>query len=396
MSPLRPSARRGAATVEFALIVPVLVAILMFSMYLTELVRAKLKLQELARYAAWEMTSYTLSDFAKAQHEEAFEVAQREAMAEALERYKDMDSVEPNALPGNFVARYADVQGTLANEEIGFLEKGLVLGNSDEGLASDVVGALNRTGNGMLGAWDFNTKGWVTSDVSMRFNNVLLPKNYLDEGTPHGFFQTNMFGGQELDSLQLRSRHSLYADAWTMEDGGDAVIRGRRAGAHRGGSDDMPHGLYKQVSRMVFLGVYDKLKENVGILGQFDQFIRQVVPAFLGTFVVSHNYGPTPSGDDEEWSRDCIGPQTGVEAYPANAEGGLNNLDKFSQLDWPRPKCFDTAPFRDQPYERSQYIKIFQARGDYFMGCKNAQSDDPSAPRVSHRGDENLNVVNCE
>jgi hypothetical protein len=396
LSPLRPSVRRGAATVEFALIVPVLVAILMFSMYLTELVRAKLKLQELARYAAWEMTSYTLSDFAQAKHEEAFELARREALAEALERYKDMDSVEPDALPGNFVARYAEVKGTLANEEIGFFEKGLVLGNSDEGYASDVVGALNRTGNGMLGEWDFNTKGWVTSDVSMRFNNVLLPQNSLDEGTPHGLFQTDMFGGQPLESLELRSRFSLYADAWTMEDGGDAVIRGRRAGAHRGGGGDTPHGLYQQVSRMVFLGARDQLTKHVGILAQFDQFIRQVTPAFLGTFVVSHNYGPTPSGEDEEWSRDCIGPQTGVEAYPANAEGGLNNLDKFSQLDWPRPKCFDTAPFRDQPYERSQYIQIFKARGDYFMGCKNAQADDPSAPMVSYRGDENLHVVNCE
>ncbi|MDC0708814.1 pilus assembly protein [Stigmatella sp. ncwal1] len=396
MSPLRSSAQRGTATVEFALIVPVLVAILMFSMYLTELVRAKLKLQELARYAAWEMTSYTLSDFAKAKHDEAFDTAQREAMAEALERYKDMDSVEPDAVPGNFIARYSDVKGTLSNEEIGFFEKGLVLGNSDEGFASMAVGALNRAGNGMLGAWDFNTKGWVTAEVDMRFNNVLLPRNYLDEGGAQGFFKTDMFGGKELESLALKSRFSLYADAWTMEDGGDAVIRGRRAGAHRGGSDDMPHGIYQQVSRMVFLGVADELRKHMGIIAQFETFLRQVAPAFLGTFVVSHNYGPTPSGEDEAWSRDCIGPQTGVEAYPADAEGGLNNLDKFSQLDWPRPKCFDTAPFRDQPYERSQYIKIFKARGAYFMGCKNPQSDDPSAPVVSNRGDSNVNVVNCE
>ncbi|WP_232293510.1 hypothetical protein [Stigmatella aurantiaca] len=259
-----------------------------------------------------------------------------------------------------------------------------------------MVGALNRAGNGMLGHWDFNTKGWVTAEVDMRFNNVLLPRNYLDEGGARGFFQTDMFGGKELRSLELKSRFSLYADAWTMEDGGDAVIRGRRAGAHRGGSEDMPHGIYQQVSRMVFLGVRDELTKHVGIIAQFEEFIRQVAPAFLGTFVVSHNYGPTPSGEDEEWSRDCIGPQTGVEAYPADAEGGLNNLDKFSQLDWPRPKCFDTAPFRDQPYERSQYIKIFKARGSYFMGCKNPQSDDPSAPVVSNRGDSNLHVVNCE
>lgn len=391
-----PSARRGSATVEFALIVPVLVTILMFSMYLTELVRAKLKVQEMARYVAWEMTSYTLSDFAQARHDAAFEDARRQAVGEAVERYRDMDSVEPDARAGNFVARYTAVNGSVANKQILFFEKGLVLGNSDEGFASEVVGALNRTGNGMLEHWKFNTRGWVEADVGMRFDNVLLPEHYLDEGS-RGLFQVDHFGGKDLASLQLRDRYSLYADPWNMEDGGDATIRGRRAGAHRGGPTDMPHGLYQQVSRMVFLGGKSQMEEHVGFIARFDEFIRQVTPAFFGTFVVSHNYGPTPSGDDEEWSRDCIGPETGMEAYPRNAEGGLNNLDKFSRLDWPRPKCFDTAPFRDQPYDRSQYIKIFQARGGWFMGCKNAQADDPSAPSVQFiKGDNLPHVVNCE
>jgi hypothetical protein len=161
----------------------------------------------------------------------------------------------------------------------------------------------------------------------------------------------------------------------------------------------MPHGLYKQVDRMVFLGARKKLEDAVGGIGQFRQFLQNFSPAFLGAFVVSHNYGPSPSGDAAaEWGRECIGEDTGIESYPPEAEGGLNNLGKFSQIDWPRPMCFDTAPFRDQPYDRSQYIQIFKARGEYFMGCKNPQAEDPSAPlsAESTKGDKNTSVVNCE
>lgn len=396
---LRHSARRGAATTEFALIVPVLVVILMFSMYLTELVRAKIKMQEFSRYVVWEMTSYTLSDFAKANHDAAFADAQQEMMEEAVERYKDLDSVEPNAPAGNLIARYTGVAGTLQNKEVPFIEGGLVLGNTNEGFAGDVLGAVNGGANGLLDFWDFNTKGWVQSEVTMQFNNVILPTNYLDQGQG-AFFQVNTFGGRNLGSLGLRQRYSMYADPWNLEDGSDATIRGRRAGNHRDGSGELaPHGLWLQVDRMVFLGVRAKLEENLGIIGRLRQFLQQFAPAFLGTFVVSHNYTVNPSGSEEQWARDCIGPNTGIRSYPEEAHGGLNNLDKFSQLDKDRPKCFDTAPFRDVPYNSPpQYMQIFQARGDFFMGCKNAQAEDPSAPTsaASTKGDKNTNVVNCE
>ncbi|MFL5350463.1 MAG: TadE/TadG family type IV pilus assembly protein [Hyalangium sp.] len=399
MRPLaqRQYARRGAATVEFALIVPVLVMILFFSMYLTELVRAKLKVQEFARYVVFEMTSYTLSDFATAEHDKAFTDAKKEVMDEAVERFKDMDSVEPNAPQGTFVARYSDVAGTMQNKDIPLFEAGLVLGNDGNGFGSEVVSAVNVGANKLLNVWSFNTKGWVQSDVSMKFNNVLIPKSYLDEGGSGGFFTVDPTGNKDIRSLALKSRFSMYADPWNMEDGADATIRGRRAGAHREGPTDMPHGLYKQVDRMVFLGVRSKLAGAAGgVIGQFQDFLQKIFPAFVGTFVVSHNYTTSPGGD---FSRECIGEDLGISSYPPEAEGGLNNLDKFSQLDWPRPKCFDTAPFRDQPYDKSQYIQIFKARGDFFMGCKNAEAADPSAPKSDEatRGDESkANAIDCE
>ncbi|MFP2910592.1 TadE/TadG family type IV pilus assembly protein [Pyxidicoccus sp. 3LFB2] len=382
----RRAPRRGAATVEFALAVPVLVMILMFSMYLTELVRAKVKLLELARYATWEMTSYTLSDFGKADHDAAFADAKREAMEEVQERFRDMDSVETNAQPGAFIARYTNVQADVTNKDVPFIEAGLVLGNSSDGMANSILGAVNGGANGLLGFWRFNTKGWVESRVSMSFDNVILPQRYLERGQG-GFAQVDTFGGQSLASLQLSTRHSMYATGWHLPDGGDAVINGRRAGGHTEGSD--PHGLYAQVNRMTFLGVKERIESSP--LGAALDFFKSFAPAFLGTFVISKNYG-LPGAD----ASDC----TGVVSYPAAAAHGLQDQmsNDVELLDNERPQCFDTAPFRDNKYEDAQYAKIFAARGEHFMGCKNPQAEDASAPTSNDatKGDKNADIINCE
>jgi hypothetical protein len=66
-------------------------------------------------------------------------------------------------------------------------------------------------------------------------------------------------------------------------------------------------------------------------------------------------------------------------------------------LDGPRPQCFDTAPFRDtQQYASSRYLRLFQARGPWFMGCHRAGADDPSSLRRRDEGDRNVLGVDCE
>lgn len=365
---------RGAATVEFALTVPILVMILLFSMYLTELLRAKLKLQEMARYAVWEMTSYALSDFANGHHDIAFEDAKKEAEPEWLGRYRDLDAVEPNGRTQNLIARYNNVTGTITNREIDFLESGMLGDPSTSeggGLAGEILNPINNGAEWMLGQWGFNNTGWVESEVQMDFDNIILPRNYLDENSRGGFFQTDTFGGQSLASLRLRSRYSMYANGWNMPDGGDAIVRSRRAGQHREGDLNQPHGLYRQVDRMVFLGFTGAL-EGLGI-GEILDKVALVLPNFLGTFVVSRNYGL------ESQKSEC----SGLSNYDATASSGLHVMhrDDFELVDHDRPDCFDTAPFRDEmTYGDSNYIKVFNARGEFYMGCKRAMADDPSAP----------------
>ncbi|MFP2931777.1 TadE/TadG family type IV pilus assembly protein [Pyxidicoccus sp. 3LG] len=384
---LRPA--RGAATVEFALTVPLLVMILIFSMYLTELVRAKLKLQEMAQYAVWEMTSYTLSDFANGNHDAAFEDARQEAHRELIERYADMDSVEPNARAGSLIARYSSVAGTITNKEIPFIEGGR-LGRPSTSEGGNFAGAILNQLNGGVGAvlngWGFNNKGWVESEVTMNFDNVIIPRSYLDASSGSGgFFKSDTFGGRNLASLPLRSRFSMYANGWHMPDGGDAVINARRAGNHRSGSS--PHGLYQQVDRMKFLGL-GNLLDDLGIGGVLD-VVASFLPNFMGTFVVSRNYGITP-----DQKSNC----NGLNTYDSKASSGLHAMRGL--LDHERPDCFDTAPFRDEmTYGNSNYIKLFQARGEFFMGCKRAMADDPSDPdaqQESTENDEQDDKIRCE
>jgi hypothetical protein len=398
-------APRGAATVEFALVIPLLVIILMFSMYLAELVRVKIKLQEVVRYTAWEMTSYVLSDFANFNHDLAYTDASNETLAEARERYQDLNSVEDNAGNGTFVARFNNVQVNMQHKDITFFNPTFDVGTDpgeDGPYAQEALNAANVAPSALLESWGFNHKGWVRTDASMTFNTVLIPTSYLDSG-PGAFFDVDTFGGRNIASLPLQARFSLYANGWNMTDGSDATMRDGRAGVHRGGSADQAHGLHRQVSQMTFLGLRGEL--NMAALGiepvTADYLFPDDEPDFLGTFVVSHGYGANPS---DQWDRDCNG-NGGPDSYPSSGGGeddaraGLNNLQRFSELDNERPRCFDTAPFRDHhEVDKSLSIRIFKARGEYFMGCKKPQADDPSSPNsaAATQGDELANVADCE
>src|SRR5262249_1136356 len=80
----------------------------------------------------------------------------------------------------------------------------------------------------------------------------------------------DLFGGRSLSSIPLKSRLTLIADGWTLNDGGDAVMIGARSGWHHSGSH--PSGLYLQVSRMPFLGIRDRV-EHVPALGSLAGFL---------------------------------------------------------------------------------------------------------------------------
>lgn len=54
---------QGQALTEFVVVMPVIVILLLFAIWLTELTVIRLKVQEAARFAAWESTTYKLHDY---------------------------------------------------------------------------------------------------------------------------------------------------------------------------------------------------------------------------------------------------------------------------------------------------------------------------------------------
>jgi hypothetical protein len=359
---------RGNAILEFALVLPILIALILYSLFFSEIVCVKLRLLEVVRYAAWEMGSHPLSDYGTASPQKAFERAKAQTIRDAEARYAGLDSVELTR--SNVLGQIEKLELEIAQADAPWIAANAASppGSQGDGWSEAIFGALASGPARLLKGWGYNTGGQLRIDANAVLGNRLLPQHFLDRSAG-GFFRVDFFGGRNLTRLSLRTGIALIADGWTLPDGADSVMKNSRAGQHREGSQSS--GLYRQVQRMGFLGLRGRL-ERVPAVSSVLGLLHSVAPDPIGTYVVSHNYAPDPPG---AYSRDCNAP-----TYPASARGGLNNLQKVSLLDSDRPRCFDTAPFRDQAsYEDSLYIQMFLARGGWFMGCKNAQADDPSS-----------------
>lgn len=391
----RHSRSRGQAVTEFALVLPVMIVILLYSMYFTELVRAKLKLQEASRYVAWEMTSYTLDDYATTNHNRAFSVAQQAGILDAVDRYKDLESID-NKSPGDFVVGYSNVKTTIKQLDAPIITDPIAAITGGNGFVDNLLTILNGSVNGAYNHFGFNTKGKVQVEMSMQLDNRLLPQHFLDENG--GFFKADVWGGRNLQNVTLKNKFTLLASGWALPDGADAVQHqtgsgGPRSGVHRGGSDQ---GIYTQVKRMRLLGAPEKLGTIPGF-NQIQTLIGNFVPnPITAAYVVSHNYFAKDEQGVKDW-----GCTNDVEH---GANWGQNNLDTNAGndgpgMDHPRRRCFDTAPFRDtSDFDDSQYRMIYQARGPFFMGCKKAQADNPSeAGPPDYTGkDKHNKKYNCE
>ncbi len=377
--------------VELALLVPLFVIVLLFGGYLTDLALARLKLQEAARFSAWEMTSHTLTDFGgtdSSRHGLAFDFARNDTRLRAKQRYAGLDSISSRRAVGPFTEPLAfdvaisDGQGPAFAEPIDAPPSTLA-----PGFQLGIMAAASAGTAAVLEAWGFSSRGQVEAEVSVDLHNLLLPRRFLDG--PGGLFQTDGWGGSQLARVRLTNRFVLLASAWDLTDGSDAVLdhRQRLAGARRYGDE---HGLHRQVDRMTFLG----MGRDTDSLPWWRALRRLPVVASLpdpfGTFVVSHNYGLTQA----RANRRC---PAGAPGHPE--PDGLSVFEDGRTIDHDRPVCFDTAPFRDDhQYDASLYIQMFRARGSYFMGCQNAMADDPTEPSVSAllAGDFNQQRIACE
>lgn len=398
---------RGQALTELVVVLPVIVPMIFFSLLLTELARAQLKLLEVSRFAAWELTAFSLSDFSvesagdpgpvegAAAHAQLFALAGAEVQSLLAQRYGEWDALESRRPFSAFVALSAP-ELTLGSKSAHWTAS-RVLPPSDSGSDARPGQAVAGMDSELLARrWGFNVQGAVQVHLSTALRSKALSEKL---------------------SQRASADFSLVVDDWHSPDGMDSNMVPGRAGRHSGnggrgpGEDSL---LYRQVSRMKFLGLADESPLSpLNLRGWplVSVFIRFPTPAFRGTFVVSHGYRDNVASAQ---TRGCDGVSHDVK-HPAFS--GLNNLDparndaaQYGPGAEPlhlgaqgELRCFDTTPFRDtQSYDGtsredgSLFIQIFKHRGNHFMGCKNAMADDVSRSGSSNLTDEHTDTVTCE
>jgi hypothetical protein len=357
----------GGSMVEFAIVAPVLISLVMFATYFQEAVRTKLKNQEAARFAAWEFTALPLSNYVDRNHGSLFGIAKAKIARDVNTIYRDFDSAETNAPTSSFVAQTTLETGSMLLNDLPVpLESKMSfqslpgVGGALAGPAGALLGGANKALD-IVGppAFGFNMNGMVEVRIDATFQNKLLPNQ---------FFGQFKYG--QIDRFKMTDTMYLVADGWTLHDGRDVVPDKNQTGASLIDGSGKKHPFASQVDAMSFLGLRDKLIPSQvqgwmgtvqSMLGAFG--IPLADPIFLnGSPVVSINYkrqaGPTYT--------------TGCNADAKNqAIDGRFNLEKNNTTPDKGQFCFHTIPFRTTfAYDDSPLVKVFNKSGPYYLGCR--------------------------
>ncbi|MBL8949308.1 MAG: pilus assembly protein, partial [Myxococcaceae bacterium] len=198
---------------------PLLITMTLFGMFFSELVRAKLKLLEASRFAVWEMTSYVLDDYGNAQHGAAFNEARGHTLSDSRTKFRDLDSVADRGNTG-LIAGFSGFDARLENNRVELTGTFSTVQGRDMPLPPRTLGGTASEVHRLFG---FNQTGRVQADVTVRLDNRILPRDFLNDD--RSFFKADQWGGSNLQSILLRSRYTMIASGWHLADGADAIMQ---------------------------------------------------------------------------------------------------------------------------------------------------------------------------
>ncbi|MCK5688943.1 pilus assembly protein, partial [Myxococcota bacterium] len=98
-SQITNSQQRGSALTEFAIMVPLFLAMIYGSIFLSDLGAVRLKAQEIARFLTWSFSVQPLSDFSEFKHSTLFSEARTRSETQVWELYSDLDSASDRVIP---------------------------------------------------------------------------------------------------------------------------------------------------------------------------------------------------------------------------------------------------------------------------------------------------------
>jgi hypothetical protein len=197
----RSKAEDGAAMVEFAITAPLLVMLLLYSIFFADFTFVKLKSLELARFVAWEKTVHRTDGEIRVDAEERFRNL----------RSSDRVDAAPNFLLGVALAEENPIEVEVAEVPVNLT--GVVPDMDEDSFASGIMGTVGSVLEGLddgleaaLGWFRFNTDGAVEATVRIRVVNNIVPDMLLHNiQTLNPEFQ---------DPFVFESRHALVYDTW--------------------------------------------------------------------------------------------------------------------------------------------------------------------------------------
>ena len=338
---------RGSAAVELALLLPVLVAVLFWAVYFTELSVLRIRQQEASRFLAWETTT-GLADIGTGRHEARFAEVTHRAIARTRARYANLEGHDLSSRPSTWLARprlgalevrpvpLADPRA----EEMGRVVLGRAASQvRGDGARVPSLASLVRGLDGRLAGW-LGSVGLATDAVGVATAVGLEVENRCMEGDDSVFPDV-------VRRLSFSPAVShLESETWALEDGGDV------------GPGDRHHPFARQVNRLAFFGVGDRLDRALRNLG-----LRELVP-FPTAHVVSQRYG-SPALDGSRL--DCRGEPLSATGKWRNGPAVGTREDGMSPA-----KCFDTLPMEASGlgagYGEDPVYRQLRARGEGHLG----------------------------
>lgn len=231
---------RGNATVEFALVAPLMLALVMWSNYFYEVLYARVKTAEMARFIGFERTVRT--DLAG-------------IVAEAKSRYQDLDgTTKGKALPKNY-KNLLTVNATVVNADAPFGgDMGQTASKAGGGISAVLQKVASVVGNvvGKLASFlGFKTtEGAVRADVTFSLQNRVVPDNIA---------QYVVSPGKSLN-LTLKDSFFMYHDTWR------AWAPGDQPGA--AGYGTVQSRTQQRVRKVAYLGITQLAPGAMSAIGQ--------------------------------------------------------------------------------------------------------------------------------
>ncbi len=345
------SNQRGSAIVESTILFVAMIAILLWTHVLLDIALAKIKTQEVVRYAAWEFSGYQLSDYSEggsqSKHNTLVNKAKDAIRQDTQDRYShSLDSAYNYRNPKKEFKPLSLSQYELTN---------LMVNNKDLtelSILNTIINIINLFGGGLFGTSPFNNKGYVevTASIAIHINesnpNKWQIQNRFMQDSQRGFFHERMYGA--FRQKTLREKFYLLVDDWSIYDGRSVYPE-----------------MFSQGGTQANDYHYQKVVEKVSMWGNLGSQI-QINDGQMQSLLGMEGFDPIKTRLATVRFKNPPGSQDDSGTVKLEVSGGQN--------------VFATAPYCENengadPYSSctGEYKNIHQKRGNCYMGCPKKQ-----------------------